>query len=79
MEYLTSIVTPDYGVFTKLDYVHCEFFDNKEHIGKEKKILLEKTKKKIYLGKKKDHLKSGCNTLFLLTVCCQLTKFNMLH
>lgn len=56
MEYLTSIVTPDYGVFTKLDYVHCAFFDSKEHIGKEKKILLEKTKKKTYLGNNDEYL-----------------------
>lgn len=56
MEYLTSIVRPDYGVFTKLDYVHGEFFDDKKHIGKEKKILLEQTRKKIYLGNNDEYL-----------------------
>ena len=58
MEYLTSIVTPDFWVFTKLDYVHCEFFKDQEHIGAEKKILLEKTKHKIYLGNNDDYLKN---------------------
>jgi UDP-N-acetylmuramoyl-tripeptide--D-alanyl-D-alanine ligase len=32
MKYLTSIVTPDYGIFTKLDFVHAEYFDTKEEI-----------------------------------------------
>ncbi|MCP4523600.1 MAG: hypothetical protein GY828_05285 [Candidatus Gracilibacteria bacterium] len=48
--YLTSIVEPDFGIFTKLDMVHGEFFSDKEAIGREKRILLEKTKHKIYLG-----------------------------
>jgi UDP-N-acetylmuramyl pentapeptide synthase len=32
MDYLTSIVKPDYGIFTKLDFVHAQFFNNKEEI-----------------------------------------------
>jgi len=58
MEYLTSIVTPDFWIFTKLDYVHCEFFKDQEHIWAEKKILLEKTKHKVYLGNNDDYLKN---------------------
>ncbi len=58
MDYLTSIVTPDYGVFTKLDFVHAQFFNNKEEIGDEKRILLDRTKKKIYLGNHDEYLKN---------------------
>ena len=58
MDYLTSIVTPDYGVFTKLDFVHAQFFNNKEEIGDEKKILLERTKQKVYLGNHDEYLKN---------------------
>ncbi|MCP4522652.1 MAG: hypothetical protein GY828_00370, partial [Candidatus Gracilibacteria bacterium] len=50
IEYLTSIVAPDFGIFTKLDMVHGEFFNDQESIGREKRVLLEKTKHKIYLG-----------------------------
>lgn len=32
-----------------------------------------------YLGKRKDNLKFGCKTLFLLTGRCQLIEFDMLH
>jgi UDP-N-acetylmuramyl pentapeptide synthase len=58
MDYLTSIVTPDYGVFTKLDFVHAQFFNNKAEIGDEKRILLDRTKKKIYLGNHDEYLKN---------------------
>lgn len=58
MEYLTSIVKPDYGVFTKLDFVHAQFFNNKEEIGQEKRILLDRTKQKVYLGNNDEYLKS---------------------
>lgn len=49
MKYLTSVVKPDYGIFTKLDFVHVQFFNTKEEIGEEKRILLDHSKEKIYL------------------------------
>jgi UDP-N-acetylmuramoyl-tripeptide--D-alanyl-D-alanine ligase len=58
MDYLTSIVKPDYGVFTKLDFVHAQFFNNKEEIWEEKRILLDRTKQKVYLGNHDEYLKS---------------------
>lgn len=58
MDYLTSIVTPDYGVFTKLDFVHAQFFKNKEEIWDEKRILLDRATKKVYLGNNDEYLKN---------------------
>lgn len=49
MKYLTSVVQPDYGIFTKLDFVHAQFFNTKEEIWEEKRILLDTAKQKIYL------------------------------
>lgn len=56
MTYLTSIVKPDYGIFTKLDFVHAQFFETKEQIGEEKRILLDSSKEKIYLWNKDEYL-----------------------
>lgn len=56
MKYLTSIIEPDYAMFTRLDFVHWEFFNAKEEIWEEKKILLEKAKKKIYLWDNDEYL-----------------------
>lgn len=57
MKYLTSVVTPDYWVFTKLDFVHAEFFDTKEEIWEEKRILLDTSKEKIYVWNFDEYLK----------------------
>jgi UDP-N-acetylmuramyl pentapeptide synthase len=43
------VVQPDYGIFTKLDFVHAQFFNTKEEIWEEKRILLDTAKQKIYL------------------------------
>ncbi len=56
MKYLTSIIEPDYAMFTRLDLVHWEFFNTKEEIWIEKKILLEVAKKKIYLWENDEYL-----------------------
>mgnify|MGYP003683156863 CR=1 FL=1 len=56
MTYLTSIVKPDYGIFTKLDFVHAQFFETKEQIWEEKRILLDASKEKIYLWNKDEYL-----------------------
>lgn len=56
MTYLTSIVKPDYGIFTKLDFVHAQFFETKEQIWEEKRILLDSSKEKIYLWNKDEYL-----------------------
>ena len=61
MTYLTSIVKPDYGIFTKLDFVHAQFFDTKEQIWEEKRILLDASKEKIYLWNKDEYLQKIFN------------------
>lgn len=50
MTHLVSIIEPDYAIFTKLDSIHEENFENKEAVGKEKFILFEHTKKHVYLS-----------------------------
>ena len=61
MTYLTSIVKPDYGIFTKLDFVHAQFFETKEQIWEEKRILLDSSKEKIYLWNKDEYLQKIFN------------------
>lgn len=50
MEFLLSIVKPDYSIFTKLDLVHLEFFNSKEDIWKEKWKLIQNTKRKAFIN-----------------------------
>ncbi|MDD3793804.1 MAG: Mur ligase family protein [Candidatus Gracilibacteria bacterium] len=56
MDFLLNIVKPDYSVFTKLDFIHVENFENKEQIGHEKIKLVLNTKVKSYLNKQDEFL-----------------------
>lgn len=56
MDFLLKIAKPDYSVFTKLDFIHVENFENKEQIWHEKIKLVLNTKEKSYLNKQDEFL-----------------------
>ncbi|MCH2189146.1 hypothetical protein MK079_04955 [Candidatus Gracilibacteria bacterium] len=58
MQFLTDIVQPDYSLFTKLDAVHGEYFDNIHAIGDEKFILMQRTKIMTYLNASDEYCKN---------------------
>ena len=52
MDFLLSIVKPDLAIFTKLDTVHAENFNNPSWIWDEKSKLMLAAKERIYLNAK---------------------------
>ena len=65
MDFLTSVVKPDISVFTKLDYIHGEFFGSKEEIGHEKFKLMQNINTKTYLNATDDFCNSECSKLII--------------
>lgn len=53
IEYLSSIVKPDYGVITSIAAAHLDGFGSIENIEKEKKSILNHSKKKFNFHEKK--------------------------
>ena len=50
MDILLKVAKPDIAIFTKLDFIHLEFFKNIEEIWFEKFKLIHSAKKKVYLN-----------------------------
>ncbi len=65
MDFLVSVVKPDISVFTKLDFVHGEFFGSKEDIWHEKFKLMHNTNTKTYLNVQEDFCESECEKLII--------------
>ena len=59
MDFLLTICKPDISIFTKLDYVHVENFNNIEEIWNEKFKLMLNTKKIVYLNNEDKYCKNN--------------------
>lgn len=66
MDFLLSIVKPDIGIFTKLDYIHAaNFLDWIDGIFNEKFKLITSSKKKVYLNYLDERLNSKFDSIRL--------------
>jgi len=59
MDFLIDIVVPDISVFTKLDSIHEENFENIKAIWDEKFKLMKRTKSMVYLNFKDEYCKNN--------------------
>ncbi len=65
MDFLLSIVKPDFSIFTKMDYIHVENFDSIEDILEEKMKLIHETKDYSFINYSDEYQKDYSSNIFV--------------